>query len=74
MWLVAVASAGTVAMAAVPVATFATDGAVFGIDAKGSLASVARKGSDRDLLEPGQPAPLLSVRMAQKLHAPDQAS
>ena len=74
VWLVAVASAGAVATAAAPVATFATDGAVFGIDAKGSLASVARKGTGRDLLAPGQPTPLLSVRVAQKLHAPDQAS
>jgi hypothetical protein len=54
------------------IVTLRTRSAVFGIDAKGGIStlSVRDKG---DCLAAGQPAPLLSVRVDGKLHAPSQA-
>ncbi len=63
-----------VAMASAPIVTLTTTRAVFSIDAEGSLCSIASNPGGRDYLAAGQPAPLLSVRVAGKLHAPDSAA
>ena len=47
-----------------------TDSASFGIDDKGSLCAIVRAGGGRDYLAPGQPAPLLQVRIGGKFYAP----
>jgi hypothetical protein len=58
--------------AAPTIVTLRTRSAVFGIDAKGSLSMLSVRGRG-DCLAVGQPAPLLSVRVDGKLHAPDRA-
>jgi hypothetical protein len=57
-----------------PLLTLRTETATFGIDAKGSLCAISRSGDGRSYLAAGQPAPLLSVRVGGKLHAPDHAT
>ncbi len=54
--------------------SLATTNATFGVDAHGSLDSITRHSDGRDFLASGQPAPILSVRVAGKLHAPDRAA
>jgi hypothetical protein len=50
---------------------FRTRDAVFRIDRAGSLRSIARRRDGREYLAPGQPAPILQLRLAGKLHAPE---
>lgn len=52
--------------------TLTTGPATFSIDASGSLRTLIIKG--RGLLAPGQPAPLLSLRVAGQLHPPSRAT
>ena len=61
------------AAAAEPCATFRTQHATFGISARGSLCALSRNADGRSYLASNQPAPLLSVRVGGKLHAPDSA-
>lgn len=61
-------------LAAEPLVTLRAQQAAFGIDAKGSLGVLARNDDGRNYLAPGQPAALLSVRVAGKLHPPDSAA
>lgn len=61
------------AMATEPVVTLTTVTATFGIDAKGSLCTISRKPDGRECLAAEQPAPVLSVRVAGKLYAPESA-
>ncbi len=57
-----------------PLVSLRTKEAVFDIDSKGSLSRVSRIENDHNYLAPGQPASLLSVRVAGKLHAPESAT
>ena len=57
-----------------PLVRLKTQAATFAIDAKGSLCVLSRDDNGRSYLAPGQPAPLLSVRLEGKLHAPDGAA
>lgn len=50
-----------------------TDTAEFGIEADGSLGAILRSSPVRNEIASGQPAPLLSLRIGGKLHAPDRA-
>jgi len=52
--------------------TFTTRESAFTVDAKGSLCAITFHG--RNYLSDGQPAPLLSLRIAGKLHQPTRAS
>jgi hypothetical protein len=52
--------------------TFTTRDSAFTIDGKGSLSAITFQG--RNYLADGQPAPLLSLRIAGKLHPPTRAS
>lgn len=60
--------------AAEPLVTLRTGTATFGIDAQGSLCAISRNDSHHDYLASAQPAPLLSLRIAGQLHAPDAAA
>lgn len=62
------------ALAAAPLVTLRTANAAFGLGANGSWSEISRMDNQRDYLAPGQPAPLLSVRVGGKLFAPDSAS
>jgi hypothetical protein len=55
-------------------ATFSTERATFGVSSNGSLCAISRNADGRDYLAPGRPAPLLSMRVGGKLHAPDHAA
>lgn len=55
-------------------ATFRTRHATFNIADNGALCMLSRNGDNRSYLAASQPAPLLSVRMGGKLHAPDHAA
>lgn len=57
-----------------PLAAFRTTPATFQLDSRGALSGVLRNADGRDFLAPGQPAPLLSVRVAGKWHAPARAA
>jgi len=57
-----------------PLVVLRTRSATFGIDASGSLCALSRNTDGRGYLAPNQPAPLLSVRVGGKFHAPDSAS
>ena len=70
---VAVLLTTATALAAEPLVTLRTQTATFGIDAGGSLCELRRNDNGRSFLAAGQPAALLSVRVAGKLHAPDSA-
>lgn len=59
--------------AGAPVATLKTDLASFTLDDRGSLVAIVPTGSARNLLSKEQPAPLLTLRVAGTLHAPDGA-
>lgn len=59
--------------AATPVATFETDSARLEIDSGGSLSRLARTGSNRELLAPGQPSPLIRLRMNGTWQSPGSA-
>jgi len=48
--------------------------ATFGVDAVGSLRTLSRNTDGLNYLATGQPSPLLSVRVAGKLHPPDNAA
>lgn len=50
-----------------------TRSATFGIDTRGSIDAVTGIHNGRNYLAVGQPAPLLSVRVDGKVHAPDRA-
>ena len=54
-----------------PAVILKTRHAAFTIDATGALSAIACEG--RNVLAPGQAAPILSLRAAGKLHAPDRA-
>ena len=56
-----------------PLVTFRTQTASFAIDAQGSVCAISRNDDGRGYLAAGQPAPVLSVRIAGKLHAPQAA-
>jgi hypothetical protein len=80
--LLAVASAGSLGLTRnrtaqtgepQPIARFKTGAATFMVAADGSLCRLDRNSDGRDYLAPGEPAPLLQVRVAGKLHAPDRA-
>jgi hypothetical protein len=66
---------GAAAMATVaePLVVLRTKTAVFSIDGTGTLLGIVDNGSQRNYLAPGQPAPLLSLRLAGKWYAPDNA-
>ena len=57
-----------------PLVRLKTQAATFAIDAKGSLCVLSRNDNGHSYLAPGRPAPLLSVRLDGKLHAPDSAA
>jgi hypothetical protein len=59
--------------AAQPLAELRTQGVSFEINEKGALSALLRNADGRNLLAPA-PAPLLSVRVGGKLHAPDVAA
>ena len=61
------------AAAAEPCATFRTQHATFAVADDGALCALDRNTDRRSYLAPNQPAPLLSVRVGDKLHAPDHA-
>lgn len=65
------AGAGKPETSARPIVDLKTRDAVFTIDAMGSLVAMTAKG--RNLLAPAQPAPVLSLRVDGRLHAPDHA-
>ena len=48
--------------------------ATFAISSTGSLCELSRNADGRSYLASNQPAPLLSVRVGGKLHAPDSAA
>lgn len=56
------------------IASLRTETAVFSVDARGSLNAIARAGGRSSLLAPGQPAPLLQLRIAGQWHLPDRAT
>jgi hypothetical protein len=58
---------------ATPVA-FTTREAAFAIDDQGSLERITRLTDGRNFLAPGQPAPLLAVRVDGRMHAPTDRS
>ena len=60
--------------AAKPFVTLQTRNATFGLDETGSLAAISRNADGRNYLAASQPAPLLSVRLDGKLHAPIRAT
>ena len=68
---VAMLSSGSASGAALTV--FRTRDAVFRIDAAGSLRSIARRRDGREYLAPGQPAPILQLRIHGRLYAPESA-
>jgi hypothetical protein len=59
--------------AAEPLFVRHTETASFGIDAHGSVCSISRNENSRSYLAPDQHAPLLSLRIADKLIAPESA-
>ena len=59
---------------AAPLTPWQTDSAVLQLADNGSLTSFARRSDGREFLATTQPAPLLSVRIAGTLHAPDAAA
>ncbi len=61
------ASSGTVI-------TWRTDSATFSLDEGGSISGITRATGGENYLAPGQPAPLLSLRVDGKLHGPKSAS
>jgi hypothetical protein len=58
---------------ALAAATLSTSFADFVVNDQGSLAAIARKADGRNFLAPGQPAPLLSLRVGGNWHTPDRA-
>jgi hypothetical protein len=60
--------------AAPPLVTLRTQNATFGLASNGSLGALSRNADGRNYLASNQPAPLLSVRVGGKLHAPDSAA
>ena len=57
-----------------PLVTLPTRDATFAISGTGSLCEFSRNADRRSYLASNQPAPLLSVRVGGKLHAPDSAA
>lgn len=55
-------------------AIWRTGAATFGVDAHGSLTAITRTDSGRNLLAPGQPAPVLQLRVDGKWETPEVAS
>jgi hypothetical protein len=56
-----------------PLVSLETQSATFAIADTGSLGALTRSADGRSYLARNQPAPLLSVRVSGKLHAPDRA-
>lgn len=56
-----------------PIATWTTREAAFVLGASGAWLALARRRDGRSYVAPGQPAPVLQVRVAGKLHAPETA-
>lgn len=56
-----------------PLVTWTTRDAAFVLGGNGAWLALARRQSGRNYLAPGQPAPILQVRVAGKLHAPEMA-
>jgi hypothetical protein len=73
MLLLLLAALGCTA-AETPTLTLRTQNATFGIDANGSLYGLTRNADGRSFLASGQPAPVLSVRVGGKFHAPQSAA
>jgi len=69
----AVFLAARMGLAAEPGLTLPTQFAEFTVSREGSLGAILRKADGRNYLAPGQPAPLLSIRVGGKLQAPDTA-
>lgn len=70
--LLGIAAAGV--WAADPLVSWRTETATFAIDAKGSWCRISRNSDGRDYLASGQPSPLLCLRLAGTVHAPDGAA
>ena len=68
------AMAVAVSAADAPLVEFRTETAKFGLDAHGSVCTLSRNENDRSYLAAGQPAPLLSLRIAGKFLAPESAA
>jgi hypothetical protein len=56
-----------------PLITWTTREAAFVLGAGGAWLALGRRQGGRSFLAPGQPAPILQVRLAGKLHAPETA-
>jgi hypothetical protein len=72
LWLAM--SAAAFAAAEQPLVTLRTRDATFAISGVGSLCELSRNTDHRSYLATNQPAPLLSVRVSGKLHAPNSAA
>lgn len=57
-----------------PLVSFVTRTATLRVASNGALAALVFNATQRDCLAPGQPAPLLSVRVDGRLHQPDHAA
>jgi hypothetical protein len=57
-----------------PLVAWRTQTSTFAIDEKGTLCALSRNSGGRNYLAPGQPAPLMSVRVDGKIFPPDKAS
>lgn len=53
--------------------TWTTREAIFALNESGAFVALTHRRTGRNCLAPGQPAPLLQLRVAGKLHAPDGA-
>jgi len=64
----------TVGLAHANAVTFTTREAVFAIDDRGTLERIVRRADGRNYLAPGEPAPLLALRVEGRMHAPTDRS
>lgn len=69
-----IASAATLIGADSAPLVLRTDHASFTIAGNGTITTLTRNLDDRNYLSPGQPAPLLSLRVQGKFYAPDRAA
>lgn len=68
------AARGNVFAATQTLVTWQTDSAVFELDAAGSVVAIKPQGTGQNYVAPGQPSPLLSVRLGGKVYPPDTAT
>jgi hypothetical protein len=66
--------AGAPVGAVEPLFTFTTDSAAISIGPDGSLLAFSRRDNGRNYLAPGQPAPLLNIRVGGTLSSPSEAT